>query len=32
LHGDGVMKQSVKKRGGDNWIAEDITRFSEAAV
>ncbi|PYE22284.1 hypothetical protein C8J32_11427 [Rhizobium sp. PP-CC-3A-592] len=32
LHDDGVMQQSVEKRGGDNWIAEDIAPFSEAAV
>ncbi|MBB6511146.1 hypothetical protein F4695_004544 [Rhizobium soli] len=32
LHDDGVMKQSVEKRGGDNWIAEGIAPFSEAAV
>ena len=32
LHDDGVMKPSVEKSGGDNWIAEDIAPFSEAAV
>ncbi len=32
LHDGGVMKQSVEKRSGDNWIAEDIAPFGEAAV
>lgn len=32
LHDDGVMQQSVEKRGGDNRVPEDIAPFSEAAV
>ncbi len=32
LNDDGVMKQPIQKRGGDDGIAEDVTPFGKASV
>src|SRR5215831_2984252 len=32
LDDDGMMEQTVEQRGGDDWAAEDVAPFSEAAV
>ena len=32
LDDDGMMEQTVEQRGGDDWTAEDVTPFGEAAV
>src|SRR5262245_19919159 len=32
LDDDGVVKQAIEERGGDNWIAEDLTPFGKATV
>ena len=32
LNDDGVMKQPVEERGGDDGIAEDVAPFGKAAV
>ena len=32
LDDDGVVKQPIEQRGGDNGIAEDLAPFGEAAV
>ena len=32
LHDDGVVKKSVQQRGRDDWIAENLAPFGEAAI
>jgi hypothetical protein len=32
LDDDGVVKQPIEQRGGDNGIAEDLAPFGEATV
>lgn len=32
LHDDGMVKQSVEQRGGDDGVSEHIAPFCEAAV
>lgn len=32
LYDDGMMEQTVEQRGGDDWAAENVTPFGEAAV
>jgi hypothetical protein len=32
LDDDGVVKQAIEERGGDHWVAEDLTPFGKAAI
>jgi len=32
LDDDGVVKQAIEERGGDHWVAEDLTPFGKATV
>ena len=32
LDDDGVVKQAIEERGGDHWVAEDLTPLGKAAI
>ena len=32
LDDDDVMEETIEERGGDNWVAEDLTPFGKATV
>ena len=32
LNDDGVMEEAIEEGGGDNWVAEDLAPFGEAAI